>query len=95
MQAGYSSSMRPSRDASPVQGRSLRIPCYWIYWEVGETLLEHGSPNALHKKWIETYGSEEFGALVEAVLDLTYKTCEDLNANQKAHVTRALVTTGR
>lgn len=42
-----------------------------------------------------TYGSEEFGALVEAVLDLTYKTCEDLNANQKAHVTRALVTTGR
>jgi thiaminase/transcriptional activator TenA len=71
------------------------LPCYWIYWEVGKALLERGSPNARYQKWIDTYGGEEFGALVEAVLDLTDRVCEDLNPVQKARVTKAFVTTSR
>ncbi|CAN5812522.1 thiaminase II [soil metagenome] len=71
------------------------LPCYWIYAEVGKTLLEKGSPNALYQKWIETYGGEEFNALVEAVLSVTDLTCEDLNPSQKAKVTDAFVTTSR
>lgn len=71
------------------------LPCYWIYAEVGKTLLEHGSPNPRYQKWIDTYGGEEFGVLVEAVLDLTDETCKDLNPAQKARVTRAFVTTSR
>ena len=71
------------------------LPCYWIYWEVGQALLERGSPNPMYQKWIDTYGSEEFGSLVEAVLDLTDRACEDLNSSQKARVTDAFVTTSR
>jgi thiaminase/transcriptional activator TenA len=71
------------------------LPCYWIYWEVGKALLERGSPNPRYQKWIETYGGEEFGGLVEAVLDLTDEVCEDLNAVQKAHVREAFVITSR
>ena len=71
------------------------LPCYWIYWEVGKALLERGSPNPMYQKWIDTYGSEEFGSLVEAVLDLTDRACEDLNSSQKARVTDAFVTTSR
>src|SRR3990170_1822297 len=71
------------------------LPCYWIYWEVGKTLLEKGSPNPMYQKWIDTYGGEEFGALVEAVLDLTDRVCEDLNPTQKACVSEAFVTTSR
>ncbi len=71
------------------------LPCYWIYWEVGKALLEHGSPNPMYQKWIDTYGGEEFGALVEAVLDLTDRVCEDLNPTQKARVAEAFVTTSR
>ena len=71
------------------------LPCYWIYWEVGKALLERGSPNPRYRKWIETYGGGEFGALVEAVLDLTDRVCEDLNASQKARVREAFVTTSR
>jgi thiaminase (transcriptional activator TenA) len=71
------------------------LPCYWIYWEVGKALLKRSSPNPMYREWIDTYGSEEFGALVEAVLDLTDKVCEDLNPAQKARVTRAFVTTSR
>jgi len=62
------------------------LPCYWIYWEVGKALLERGSPNPMYQKWIDTYGGEEFGALVETVLELTDEICEDLNPAQKARV---------
>jgi thiaminase/transcriptional activator TenA len=71
------------------------LPCYWIYAEVGKALLKRGSPNPRYRKWIKTYGGEEFGALVEAVLDLTNRVCEDLNPAQKARVMEAFVTTSR
>jgi len=71
------------------------LPCYWIYAEVGKALLERGSPNLRYQKWIDTYGGEEFGSLVEAVLDLTDRVCEDLNPAQKARVREAFVTTSR
>ena len=71
------------------------LPCYWIYWEVGKALLERGSPNPMYQKWIDTYGGEEFGSLVEAVLDLTDRGCQDLNAPQKARVREAFVITSR
>ncbi len=43
------------------EGLGALLPCYWIYWEVGKTLLERGSPEPLYARWIETYGGEEFG----------------------------------
>ncbi len=71
------------------------LPCYWIYAEVGKALLERGSSNPRYRKWIDTYGAEEFGSLVEAVLDLTDEVCEDLNLEQRSCVTEAFVTTSR
>ena len=71
------------------------LPCYWIYSEVGKALLDKGSSNPLYRRWIDTYGGEDFGSLVEAVLDLTDETCKDLNASQKARVTRTFVATSR
>lgn len=71
------------------------LPCYWIYAEVGRALLEGGSPNPMYRRWIDTYGGEEFGALVEAVLDLTDRACEDLNPAQRERTANAFVTTSR
>ncbi len=71
------------------------LPCYWIYERVGKALLERGSPNPLYRKWIDAYGGEEFGALVEAVLDLSDNVFEGLNPIQRTRVTEAFVTTSR
>ena len=71
------------------------LPCYWIYREVGKTLMEHGSPKPIYQKWIDTYGGEEFGALVEAVLDLTDRSSEGLSPLAKARSVEAFVTTAR
>ncbi|MCS7285902.1 MAG: thiaminase II [Anaerolineae bacterium] len=41
------------------------LPCDWIYLMVGRELEKTGSPHPLYKRWIETYSSEEFSAVVE------------------------------
>ncbi|QIN77568.1 thiaminase II [Rubrobacter marinus] len=71
------------------------LPCYWIYERVGKTLRERGSPTPRYQRWIDTYGGEEFGTLVEAVLDLTDGACDGLNPAQRARVMEAFVTTSR
>ena len=59
------------------------------------TLLERGAPEPMYRRWIDTYGGEEFQGLVEAVLGLTDRACEDLNRTQKQAAETAFVTTSR
>jgi thiaminase/transcriptional activator TenA len=44
------------------------LPCYWIYLEVGKTLVAKGSPDPLYNRWIQTYAGDEFAGVVEEVL---------------------------
>jgi thiaminase/transcriptional activator TenA len=74
---------------------SAVLPCYWIYREVGKTLVEYGSPEPRYGKWIDAYAGEEFDELVEAVLDLTDRVCEDLGPSQKTRVRKAFVAASR
>ncbi len=60
------------------------LPCYWIYREVGRELLRRGSPDPLYARWIETYGGEEFGAVVQAVLELADAIGERLSPDDRA-----------
>jgi thiaminase/transcriptional activator TenA len=71
------------------------LPCYWIYWEVGKELERAGSPEALYKRWIGTYASEEFGALVRAVLAAVDETAADLRESERTAMRRHFVTTSR
>jgi thiaminase/transcriptional activator TenA len=56
---------------SYADGIGAVLPCYWIYWEVGKELQRRGSPDPRYQRWIDTYGGEEFGAAVRAVLAVT------------------------
>jgi thiaminase/transcriptional activator TenA len=56
---------------SYADGLGAVLPCYWIYWEVGKELQRRGSPDPRYQRWIDTYGGEEFGAAVRAVLAVT------------------------
>jgi thiaminase (transcriptional activator TenA) len=58
------------------------LPCYWIYWEVGKELERRGSRDPLYTRWIGTYASDEFGALVRAVLEATNQTAARLNTEE-------------
>jgi thiaminase (transcriptional activator TenA) len=71
------------------------LPCYWIYAEVGGHLLERGSPDPLYRRWIDTYGGEEFAAVVQAVRDLTDRVGAGLGDAELARVHQRFITTSR
>jgi len=71
------------------------LPCYWIYERVGKRLLAAGSPDPRYARWIDTYGGEEFGTVVRAVLDLTDRVCAGLDPAGKARARSAFVATSR
>lgn len=71
------------------------LPCYWIYWEVGKALTRAGSPNPLYARWIETYGSDEFGAIVAAVLAASNEVAAPLTEIGRNAMRRHFRTTSR
>lgn len=71
------------------------LPCYWIYGQVGRTLLEKGSPDPLYQRWIDTYGGEEFGAIVSEVLALTDRIGADLGAGDRERMRQHFLTSAR
>ncbi len=71
------------------------LPCYWIYWEVGKALLAQGSPDPLYRRWIETYGGEDFAEVVRAVLSLTDRLGPDLSVAEHSRAARHFAITAR
>ncbi|MBI2162386.1 MAG: thiaminase II [Candidatus Rokubacteria bacterium] len=71
------------------------LPCYWIYWEVGKALERAGSPDPLYARWIGTYASEEFGAVVRAVITATDLTAARVGDQEREGMRRHFVMTSR
>ena len=72
-----------TRGGSYAEGVAAVLPCYWIYWEVGKHLLAQGSPDARYQRWIDTYGGEDFGAVVAEVLAVTDRLGEEVAVTEK------------
>ncbi len=77
------------------EGLGAVLPCFWIYREVGRALLERGSPDPLYQRWIETYGGDEYGAVVEEALVLTDGLGPHLSVDEAASMERHFVQTSR
>lgn len=71
------------------------LPCYWIYRDVGRELLQHSSPEPLYQKWIETYGSPEFDAVVESVLAVTDRLGAEVGPGERDRCHLHFATTTR
>jgi thiaminase/transcriptional activator TenA len=66
---GYISFLLATTATRPfAEGMAAVLPCYWIYWEVGKTLVRQGSKDPVYQRWIANYASPEYGASVEAVI---------------------------
>ncbi|MGH9323121.1 MAG: thiaminase II [Vicinamibacteria bacterium] len=71
------------------------LPCYWIYAEVGKALVRKGSPNPLYQRWIDNYGSEEYGATVDAVLGIMDEVAREESPGSRSRMIRHYLTTSR
>jgi thiaminase (transcriptional activator TenA) len=84
-----------ARGGSYAEGVAAVLPCYWIYWEVGRELLRRGSPDLRYQRWIDTYGGEDFGAVVREVLTVTDRIGPALSEPDRALVHQHFRTTSR
>jgi thiaminase/transcriptional activator TenA len=77
------------------QAVAALLPCYWIYWEVGKVLERAGSPDPLYQRWIGTYASEEFAAVVRGALEAVEAAAVRLDDAERQAMRRHFLTTSR
>ena len=87
--------LAPAHGGSFAEAVAVVLPCYWIYARVGEELLEAGSPDPLYARWIAMYGSEEFQAVVDAVLELTDRVGAAASLRELALMREHMIVTSR
>lgn len=56
------------------------LPCYWIYAQVGNDIVDKSIANNPYQKWIDTYVSEEFQQAVNRVLQTVDALAEHADA---------------
>ena len=47
------------------------LPCFWIYWDVGNAIAREASADNKYRAWIDTYSDAGFGDAVRAVIAAT------------------------
>ena len=50
------------------------LPCFWIYWEVGNHIAKTASADNPYQAWIDTYSDPAFGEAVKAVIAIADRT---------------------
>lgn len=71
------------------EGLAAILPCFWIYREVGLEMLKKGSPNPTYKRWIDTYGSEEYGKVVKEIVMMAEEVFRRLGDENTFRVRKA------
>ncbi|MFH5182079.1 thiaminase II [Paenibacillus sp. TAB 01] len=65
------------------------LPCYWLYYEIGQRLQGSAPDEPIYREWIAAYGGEWFGELVREQIDRLDALAEGLSqadlARMKQH----------
>ncbi|MGX1194785.1 thiaminase II [Metabacillus sp. SLBN-84] len=59
------------------------LPCYWLYYEVGERLKDCEPDDAVYEKWIETYHGDWFKELVLEQVNRFDELAEKASAHER------------
>ena len=72
------------------------LPCFWIYKEVGDYILNLGqTAENLYKSWIDTYGGEDFALAVNSAIEICDKAALNTTAEIRNRMNEAFVTASR
>ena len=67
------------------------LPCFWIYWDVGNTIARDSAADNPYRAWIDTYTDEGFGKAVRAVIAATDKAAADATEAVRARMMAAFI----
>ncbi len=59
------------------------LPCYWVYYEVGEQLKNKTPDEPIYQEWIKAYGSDWFRTLVEEQIDRLDQLAETVTSSDR------------
>ncbi|MBI3667271.1 MAG: thiaminase II [Acidobacteria bacterium] len=77
------------------RGLAALLPCYWIYWEAGKELKKKGSKDPDYQRWIDLYSGEDYGKVVQQVLDMMDSEAARLDADSRRAVKALFRTSAR
>jgi thiaminase (transcriptional activator TenA) len=67
------------------------LPCFWLYWDVGNAISRTAAPDNPYRAWIDTYADEAFGAAVRAVIAITDQAADEASVSVMARMMKAFV----
>ena len=62
------------------------LPCYWLYFEIGERLKDAKPDHPIYDRWIQTYGSEWFAEKVKEQINRLNELAEPLSPERRAEL---------
>ena len=65
------------------------LPCFWVYREVGLSIVKDTKEKNPYWRWIETYSGEKFGQGVERAIDIFDKVASEASENIKNQMLEA------
>lgn len=72
------------------------LPCFWIYKEVGDYILQHQAKGGnQYQDWIDTYGGEDFDKSVKLAISICDEIAETCTEEQRQAMTQAYVMCSR
>ncbi|WP_026671969.1 thiaminase II [Alkalihalobacterium bogoriense] len=71
------------------------LPCYWLYWEIGEKFKGSSPGVPIYQKWIDTYGNEWFGSLVKEQIERMDAYAEQASEEEKRQMESIFITSSK
>lgn len=65
------------------------LPCFWIYWHVGQEIAKIAAPENPYQAWIDTYNAPVFADAVKAVIAITDETAEAASPDARTRMVSA------
>ncbi|WP_349409411.1 thiaminase II [Pseudalkalibacillus sp. SCS-8] len=59
------------------------LPCYWLYYEIGQQLKGSQPDEPIYQEWIEAYGGDWFETLVKEQIDRLDELAETVTAEDR------------
>nr|WP_294524274.1 TenA family protein [uncultured Rhodopila sp.] len=67
------------------------LPCFWIYWVVGQGIAREAATDNPYRAWIDTYADDGFGSVVQAVKGASDRAAAAASAAVRARMLTAFI----
>lgn len=67
------------------------LPCFWIYWDVGNTIAKRTAADNPYQAWISTYSDPGYGAHVRKVIEATDRAADGATAAMRQKMMTAFI----